>query len=338
MIGIVSYGFYIPKNRIKSEEISKIWNKKKVVCPVGIKEKAIASSDEDPLTMAYEASIMALDKFRESKEKITLVIFGSETHPYAVNPSSTILADFLNLNSYYLAYDTEFACKAATSGLISASSYIKSHQDNYALVIGSDKATGEPNDPLEYSAASGAVAFILGDKDVSLEIIAHSTFSSDTPDFWRREGQLFPSHAGRFTGLPAYFDHISKSTKRLLKKTGLSPDKFKYGVFHMPNCKFPKRIALQLGFTLAQIEQSLIVSYLGNSYTASSLLGLIAVLEKAKPDDLIFLASYGSGAGSDAFVLRVTKNIEKVRRNFSNEVRDKTYIDYMSYLRNMEIF
>ncbi|MCR4277113.1 MAG: hydroxymethylglutaryl-CoA synthase, partial [Candidatus Roizmanbacteria bacterium] len=154
---------------------------------------------------------------------------------------------------------------------------------------------------------------------------------------WRREGIRYPSHGGRFTGKPSYFYHIEESSKSLFKKTGLSPKDFAFAVFHMPNGKFPVQVARSLGFSPDQIKDSLVVDYLGNSYTASALMGLMPVLEKAKAGDLIFLCSYGSGAGSDSFVLKVTKNMEKNRKDFLKIIKDKKYINYPTYLKFMEM-
>lgn len=335
MLGIVSYGFYIPKYRIKIEEIAKAWGKDPadVKKSLMIEEKTVACLDEDSLTMAFEASLMALAGFEKDKEKIKAVFFSSETPPYAVNPSSTILAHFLGIEGNYLASDHQFACKAATGAMISALALINSGFTSHALVVGSDKAVAKPHDPLEYTVASGSVAFLLGKNDLLVEILACESFSSDTPDFWRREGIRYPSHSGRFTGKPSYFYHIEKASRSLLKKTRLQPADFSYAVFHMPNGKFPKEIAQILGFNKNQIDPGLVVSCLGNSYTASSLMGLVAVLEKAKAGDLIFLASYGSGAGSDAFTLKVTKNIEKRRKKFWEAVKNKQYLDYPRYLK-----
>lgn len=339
MIGIVAYSFYLPKFRIKTETIANAWGKN----PEDIKksllvlEKAVAGIDEDSLTMAFESASSLLSEIKIDKNKIKVVLFGSETHPYAVNPASTILAEFLGIERNYLAYDTEFACKAATGAIISGHGLIKSGYTDYALITGSDKGLGRTHDILEYTAASASVSLLLGKDDLIVEILDFETFSSDTPDFWRREGIRYPSHGGRFTGKPSYFYHIEQSTKSLFKKTGLSPKKFRYCVFHMPNGKFPIEAAKSLGFTFDQVKDSLTVSYLGNSYTASALIGLSAVLEKAKPVDLIFLCSYGSGAGSDSFVLKVTKNIFKRRKKFSQIIKDKKYIDYPTYLKFMEI-
>jgi hydroxymethylglutaryl-CoA synthase len=164
-----------------------------------------------------------------------------------------------------------------------------------------------------------------------------TSYSSDTPDFWRREGIRYPSHGGRFTGKPSYFRHVTASSQLLLEKQGLKPADFKYAVFHMPNGKFPLDVGLSLGFSREQIDPSLVVSYLGNSYTASALMGLVSVLDTAKADDLIFFASYGSGAGSDAFIFRVTKEIEKKRKVFQQFAKNKRYIDYSTYLKFMSM-
>jgi hydroxymethylglutaryl-CoA synthase len=337
MFGIISYGFYLPIWRITTKEIASVWGKNylEIENSLLVKEKTIASTDEDSLTMAFESASLAFKNFPDEKEKIKFVFFGSETPPYAVNPASTILAEFLGLKNDYLANDHQFACKAATGALIEGLGLIKSNIFDYGLVVASDKATGKPHDALEYTAASGSVALIIGKKNVALEIIDQQSFSSDTPDFWRREGIRYPSHGGRFTGKPSYFHHIHQASKILLEKTKLKPKDFQYAVFHMPNGKFPQEVAFGLGFEKKQIEKSLVAPYLGNSYTASALMGLISVLEVAKKDDLIFFCSYGSGAGSDAFIFKVTQNLDKVRLPFTSTTENKKYVDYPTYLKFM---
>jgi len=338
MVGIISYGFYVPKYRILIDNIANVWGKnpKDIKSSLMIEEKAVAGIDEDSLTMAYEAAAMALDD-RIDKTKIGSIFFGSETPPYAVNPSSTILGEFLGVKKDYLAYDTQFACKAATGAIISTIGLVKSNMIDYGLVCSADKSTGRPHDALEYTAGSGATAFLIGKSNVILEIIDQVSFSSDTPDFWRREGIRYPSHSGRFTGKPSYFYHVQNAAKNLLLKTKLKPENFAHAVFHMPNGKFPRAVATSLGFSQKQIEKSLVVGKLGNSYTSSALMGLVAVLEYAKPNDLIFFVSYGSGAGSDGFVFKVTKNLINHRQKFQSIINNKTQIDYPTYLKFMGI-
>ncbi|MEI6728047.1 MAG: hydroxymethylglutaryl-CoA synthase [bacterium] len=339
MSGIVSYGFYVPKFRIKTTEIARSWGKdsQQILNSLKVSEKAVAGQDEDSLTMAFSAAQNALNFDDIDRNQVKGVFFGSETPAYAVNPSSTIIADFLGIeNNYYLAYDTQFACKAATGALVSALAYIEKNAPGYALVCGSDKANSKPADALEFTAASASVALLIGTEDVAVEIIDTLSYSSDTPDFWRRSGSNYPNHAGRFTGKPAYFTHVTNASTALLEKNNLKAEDFQYCVFHMPNSKFPVQVARSLGFEKHQYEDSLVVSYLGNSYSASSLMGLMAVLEKAKEGDKIFFCSYGSGAGSDAFIFEVTGNLEKRRQEFAKVVDQKEYIDYFTYRTFME--
>lgn len=337
MVGIVSYGFYVPRYRIKTADIATIWGKDAadIEGSLRISEKAVSGVDEDSLTMGYESASMCLWGLKIDRADIGSVLFGSETPPYSVNPTSTILAEFLGIKNNYFSYDIQFACKAGTGGIISTLSLIKSGDVRYGLVTASDKANAKVHDALEYTAGSGSVSVLLGAENVLLNVIDWSSFSSDTPDFWRREGIRHPSHGGRFTGKPSYFHHVHENSKKLLNKTSLKPSDFAYAVFHMPNGKFPVEVAQSLGFTPAQIERSLVISKLGNSYTASALMGLVSVLDVVKPGEKIFLASYGSGAGSDAFVLEATKEITNRRRPFASSIKQKQYIDYTTYLKFM---
>jgi len=313
-----------------------VWGKNtsEIERSLGVKEKAVSTAAEDSLTMAYESSSIAM---KGHNQPIGALFLGTESPVYAVNPSSTILGELLNIGNNYLAYDTQFACKAATGALISAIALVESKQIKSALVVASDKATGKPHDALEYTAASGSVSVIVGEKNPILTIEAWESFSSDTPDFWRREGIKYPSHGGRFTGKPSYFKHIIGSVKAILTKSNYTPKDFAYAVFHMPNGKFPVQVASQLGFSQEQIKRSLIVPELGNSYTASALMGLVATLEYVKPGETILFASYGSGAGSDAFIFTATPELEKKRLFFSKKIHEKKYIDYPTYLKCMRI-
>jgi hydroxymethylglutaryl-CoA synthase len=56
-----------------------------------------------------------------------------------------------------------------------------------------------------------------------------------------------------------------------------------------------------------------VVDRIGNTYSGASLLGLAAALDRARAGDRIFVCSYGSGSGSDAFSFVVTDRIEAAR-------------------------
>lgn len=339
-VGILGYGVYVPIYRLTTADIASVWGKNAldVEKSLGVKEKSVAGIDEDAATLAYEAGFNALKHAGINADKIDLCLVGSESHPYAVNPTSTIVGEFLRIGKNYFALDLEFACKGATSGMIAAAGLIDAGKARSGLVIGSDTAQAKPHDVLEYTAAAGSAAFILGrTEDESIaKIIDFASFSSDTPDFWRRDGVRFPSHGGRFTGEPAYFTHVEGASRALLEKVKMKPSDFSYCVFHMPNGKFPREVARRLGFTREQLADSLIIDHIGNPYTASSLLGLAAVLDKATPGQRIFLTSYGSGAGADSFVFETTGYISKKRRHVIPVLdcfKKKKNISYVDYLK-----
>lgn len=341
MTGIISYGVYIPRYRIKPAQIAEAWGKevKGVENSLGVFEKSVASVDEDAVTLAIEASFKALNHSNLTPSDISAITIGSESHPYAVKPTATIVAGILGLPEELLAVDLEFACKAGTSGIQLLSGLVNTSKAKYVLAIGSDVAQAKPSDVLEYTAGSAAAAFILGKRDTIADILDFSSYTSDTPDFWRRDNEKFPSHAGRFTGEPAYFNHVLGASQIMLKKVGMRPQDFTYAVFHMPNAKFPKEAAKRLGFTNSQLEPGFVVPYIGNPYSASSLIGLAATLDVAKPGNKIFVCSYGSGAGSDAFVIEVTKNIKAHQRlnqsSVASQIKNKQYIDYSLLAKNI---
>jgi hydroxymethylglutaryl-CoA synthase len=342
-VGIVGYGAYVPCYRIKIDQIAASWNKSEssIKKSLLIDEKSVAGKDEDSVTMAVEATKNAIEQSGIQKSSIGALYVGSESHPYAVKPTSVIVGQCLGLSNFYMAADLEFACKAGTAALQVCYGLLKSNQVEYAIAVGSDVAQALPGDVLEYAASAGSSAFILGNRKGELiaTIDAMISYTSDTPDFWRRSYQRYPRHANRFTGEPSYFKHMVIATKKLLEKERLRPSDFDYAIFHQPNGKFPLVAAKKLGFLMAQIEPGLLVQKIGNPYSASSLLALAAVLDNAEPNQKILVTSYGSGSGSDSFILTTTKLLEKKKdfvKNVIWYINRKKYIDYTTYRRHME--
>ncbi|MGB6034445.1 MAG: hydroxymethylglutaryl-CoA synthase [Bacteroidota bacterium] len=339
MVGIVGYGAYLPRYRIKAEVIARQWGADPVAISRGLQlnEKTVPGQDEDTITISVAAARDAISRAGIDPTEIGAVYIGSESHPYAVKPSGTILIDALGIGPHVHVASYEFACKAGSEAMYVAFSLVKSGEMKYAMGIGADTSQGAPGDALEYSASAGGAAFIMGNERVVAEILFTHSFTSDTPDFWRREGEYYPRHGGRFTGEPAYFKHILGSGTALLEKSGMPPRDFKYAVFHMPNGKFPQEAGKRLGFTKDQLATGWIVPWMGNTYSGSSPTGLAAILDEAAPGDQIFMVSFGSGAGSDGFIFRVTDEIARVQDRAA-KVRDlldneKIYLNYGEYAK-----
>lgn len=364
-IGIVAYGVQLPPYKILGEEIARANNEleKKIHISLGVTSKTVPGKDEDTITLSTAAAFQALQRLQlalseESKsnvaKKIQSLYIGSESHPYAVKPSGSVVAQTLGISSDYFngkplaTADLQFACKAGTQALQIAALYVLSGFGELSCAVGADTAQSRPGDVLEYTAGAGAASFVLGratHTPVLAQLLATTSVATDTPDFWRRPQEQYPQHAGRFTGQPGYFYHIELATNQILSETGLAPSDFGYCVFHTPNGKFPKSVAQKLGFTPEQLAPSLVVEQIGNTYAAASMIGLVNTLDVAKPDKKILVVSYGSGAGSDAFIFQTTQALQSARKQWkkdgslvsvllSEQINKLQPVSYQNYLEN----
>lgn len=334
-VGIVGYGAYIPRYRLPASEVARVWKDGEGGLP--IKEKAVPGLDEDVITMSIEASRNALKRSGIDPSQVRAVWVGSESHPYAVKPTSTVVAEAIGAVPNVQAADWQFACKAGTEAMVAAIGLVGSGMANYALALGMDTAQGKPGDALEYTAGAGGAAYLLGPAEESLAVIdATYSYVTDTPDFWRRAYQKYPEHGQRFTGEPAYFKHVTDAAQRFMDATGTTAQDYTYAVFHQPNTKFPQRAAASLGFSKEQIAAGLLVPVIGNTYAGAAIVGLTGILDISTPGDRILAVSFGSGAGSDAFSITVTDKILD-RRDLAPHtqayISRRTEIDYATYTR-----
>ncbi len=329
-IGIVDYGVHVPRKRIKSEEICKVWGGE-----VEGLVKSFPGKWDDPGSYAMNSALNCLKNNDVEPSEIGKIMVGSESHPYAVNPTASIVAELIGSDKQCV--DFEFACKAGTQAIIEAHDSVKAGTIDYGLAIGSDSSQAEPGGTLEFMAGDGGAAILVGKEKPIAVINGYESFSTDTPDFLRGETKEFPVHFGRFTGEPAYFKHIETAAKRLMDKQGTEPEDYDYALFHQPNGKFPRKVGGRLGFTEEQIEPTIVVDWIGNTYSACVPLGLCRVLDQASPGERIFITSYGSGAGSDAFDITVTEHIKEKQKQKERSVdswlgkEDEDLLEFESY-------
>ncbi|WP_297507799.1 hydroxymethylglutaryl-CoA synthase [Thermococcus sp.] len=333
-VGIIGYGAYVPMYRIKAEEIGRVWG----TTSFPIQEKSVPGLDEDTITIGIEAARNALKRAGIDPKLIRAIWLGTESKPYAVKPSGTVIAEAIGATPDLNAADFEFACKAGTEAIQAAIGFVGSGMADYAMAIGADTSQGRPGDHLEFTASAGGAAYILAPKSSETVAYFEASYSyvTDTPDFWRRQHEHYPRHGNRFTGEPAYFHQIISAAKTLMEELGYSPSDFDYAVFHQPNVKFPLTVAKILGIPKEKVLPGLLSGIIGNTYSGATLVGVSAVLDIAKPGDRILWVSFGSGAGSDAFSVVVQDAIEE-KRDLAPKTMDyvnrKKYIDYALYAK-----
>lgn len=348
VVGILGIGAYVPHLRIKSEEIAKVWGES----PRFKLEKTVPLLIDDSAVMAGVAAENALLHAGIDGEMVEACYSGSESKPYDVKPTSTIVLDLVGAKKTANATDFEFACKPGTQAMRTVAAEAWANILKVGLAIGTDIAQSKPGDQLEYTSGAGSVAVVMGrggEEELVAKLLTYQESNTGRPrpaiassvknigDFFRRARAPYPEHAGRYTGEPAYFDLIETATEDLLGKLGMVPEDFDHVVFHQPNPKFPLVAAKKLGFKREQVEKGLVVQHIGNTYSASTMMGLKNVLDSAEPGMRVLITSFGSGAGSDSMAFEVCEGVElKRERNISlaGMIEDKEYIDYGRYLLN----
>jgi hydroxymethylglutaryl-CoA synthase len=322
MVGITSYGVYIPLWRLSGESIAKGL----------VGEKAIANFDEDALTMAVAASLDCLNDI--DRESVDRLLFASTNFPYREKQAASIAAAACDLRRDIVTADFANCLRGGTTAILSAVDAVAAKKAKQVMVAASDCRLGTPGSDLEQIFGDGAAALLIGDTDVAVSLEASYSVSDDIMDVWRTQDDTFvQAWESRFVASAGYQRVTTEAINGLLGKCNMSPKDFSKAIFCGPDQRRAVELARNLGFDVrAQLQDSLI-NVMGNTGTPYPLMLLVAALEECKPGAFILLSSYGDGA--DAFVFRVTEQIEKLRnkKGMKRYLASKRKIsDYRTFL------
>jgi len=309
MIGIVSYGSYLPVNRIKRETIFKAmgWLHQATFMKG---EKCVANFDEDSITMAVASGMNCLEG--RDREDIEQLYFATTTSPFSERCGAGIIGTALDVSSKISTFDLTGSIRAGTSALISALNSISSGETHSALICASDMRLGKPGSSQELGFSDGAASLLIGDKDVIAESEGSYSVSYDFPGAWRTENDKTDrAWEDRFGREEGYKKFIIESISGLMDKYKQNPGNINKIVFPGIYPRDHSSICKALGFGPEQIHDHL-MNDMGNTGTAYPLMLLISALEEAKPGQRLIVAGYGNGC--DALMFQVTDNIESIQR------------------------
>ena len=333
MIGIVSYGSYLPVNRIQRETIFKAmgWLHQ---APSMKGEKCVANFDEDSITMAVASSMNCLED--RNRQSIEGLYFATTTSPFTERCGAGIIGTALDINSKISTFDFTGSTRAGTSALISAIHSISSGTAHSALVCASDMRLGKPGSSQELGFSDGAASLLIGDKDVIAEWEGSYSVSYDFPGTWRTANDTTDrAWEDRFGREEGYKKFIIESISGLM-------DKYKQGPGDINKIVFPgiyprdhASICRTLGFGPDQIHDHL-MNDMGNTGTSYPLMLLISALQEARPGAMIIIAGYGNGC--DAMLFKVTDNIERIqkkkgglKKSLKSKRELKSYEKYLAF-------
>ncbi len=334
MVGITSYGAYIPWHRMKREDCVKAWGG--FAMPG---ERAVAYYDEDSVSMAVEAALDCVTGV--DAKKVDGLFFATTSSPYKEKQCSALIAVPLDMRADIRTADITTSLRAGTSALMLAADTVKAGSAHSLLVAAADMRLGAPAGMGEQQMGDGGAALLVGKDNVIAEILGTYSTSDELAATWRSEDDKFV-RAGedRFVMDEGYSRWVPEAIGGVLKKCGLTPKDIAKVTLDPPGD--PRRhgkAITQAGFEAAQMQDPYgLVLNVGLPGCATSLMMLIAALEDAKPGDRILVV--GSGNGADALILQVTDAISKLgeRRGIKKNVASKQVMaNYNDYLRWREL-
>ncbi|HWQ45813.1 MAG TPA: hydroxymethylglutaryl-CoA synthase [Longilinea sp.] len=341
--GIISYGVALPKYRIASDEIWKVWKNLATgfFDMLSIGERGVLGPEEDTLTLAVAAAKQALERSGVAPEKIGAVLLGTGTSPYATKAAATVMVDALGLPNTALATDIQCADKSGSTALWLAAGMIESGQIEYALVIGADTMNRhtQPGMVLEYVASAAAVAFVVGKENPIATLEGMATHSHDQNDYFRTEGERFIQSGAGFYGWVANWgllDHVVPAGKALFDKLNLKPADFaKFAVPQKTGIR-PLMTMGKLELDMMQVLPFVLTAQIGDCGAAGVPLSLAHILDFAEPGERIGVIDYGAGAGCDAWSLVCTDALAERRPQRGlvvEQLDDKIMVDYATMIK-----
>jgi 3-hydroxy-3-methylglutaryl CoA synthase/NAD(P)-dependent dehydrogenase (short-subunit alcohol dehydrogenase family)/putative sterol carrier protein len=334
MIGIVSYGGYVPRLRLNRTSIFQNigWLVPAVVM-VAQGERSFCNWDEDSLTMAVAAARDCLTGV--DAKRVDALYLASTTLPFADRLNAGILATALNLRDDILAADVTSSLKAGTTAIVTALEAIRSGDRHQVLVAASDRREAKAASFYEMWFGDGAAALLLGDEGVIAEFKGAYSVSYDFVDHYRGAGQRFSyTWEERWVRDEGYAKIVPQAINGLLDKLGLSIDEVERVVYP---CFFQRehaKIARTIGAAPGKVAGNL-HEVCGETGAAHPLVMLIHTLEEAQPGDLILMVGFGQGC--DALCFEVTENVRDlpprvgIRGSLAHRKTTDNYLKFLKF-------
>jgi len=331
MGGIISYGAYIPLWRLSRDAMAAAWGRQSLGG-----ERSVANHDEDTVTMAVEAAFDCL--VGVDRDTVDGLYFASTASPFREKQCAALIAAAADLKAEMFTADYGNSLRAGTNALRAALDAVNGGSARSVLVVASDCRLAYPRSDYEQSFGDAAVAFLVGNTGKPIATVEASySISNEMYDVWRLDKDIYvQSWEDRFIVEQGYIENMRKAISGLIAKEKLSPESISKAVLYAPNARAQQQLAKALGFDAQKQVQDLLFDRVGVCGCAHALLILVEALQEAKVGDTILLASYGDG--SDAFLLKVTGEVNKVKNSkrgvkgyLASRKQLPSYEKYLSY-------
>lgn len=347
IVGIESIGIKLPSYVIEASEIAKLRGvpEEKATIGLGCKMVGLCFGQETVIDLAVSAAKRAINSWNGDPKDIGLLVVGTESSLDEARPLSAWIAENLNLSGNIRSYEVKHACYAGTLALRQAIEWkVATNSPKYALVIAVDECLYTPGHPAEVTQGAGAIAMIVGENKICAIDLKTYAYSEPCFDFWRPTGELFPNINSQVS-LNAYLKATEKCFQALFAdQNDLSFESFQALCFHVP---FPKMVIkafkhISSIFNINEFDQHKLLqnkitpfitwnNEIGNAYSASLLLSVAQALDKTDNGDKIACFSYGSGFGSELFVIERSNEVGVWSEDVKTDITKRKKISIEEY-------
>ena len=308
MLGIVSYGAYVPRLRLQRDVVvkSNSWFDPGLAAHRA-GERAMCNFDEDALTMAVEAvrdCLLGLDA-----APVSDLHLASTSLPYASRLNASVVAQALNLPDELGAMDITASLRGGTSALINA---LRGDAQRATLVVASDRRKAKVASAHELTNGDAAAAMLVGSQGVIAEALATHSQTIDMVDQYRGAQDATSTYwEERWIRDEGHLKQIPAAIATALGKAGLAAAQVDRLCVAVSAKGLPQKLAKMAGIDAARV-QDVLSAQIGNTGAAHPLLMLANTLGQAAPGEVIVLIAFGQGV--DVLVLRATDALTRLPR------------------------
>ena len=281
--------------------------------------KSVCFSDEDIITLAYEA---ATNCFSILNSQIDGILFATSTPVFHNRSHASFLADLMNLPQGILAMDFVNSSRCGTDALLLANDLIASGKYKNILVVSSDVAFPEIGKELSTPFGHAACAILLSSEKGIAEIVSARSFSSSLAEEFTYKGSNVQNDP-RFSRDAGFKTNMTGSLKKFVS----APKSFDAIILNSLYARMAGRIFFKAGFDEKQFAKDTLASKIGNTGATHAVLLLINELENGKKN--ILLADYTNG--TNFFEIKSTATVkEKTLQNKLDSF--EPVLSYQDYL------
>ena len=337
-VGILSFGAYIPHNRLDRAEIAEVMG-----AGGGRGKRSVASYDEDTTTMGFEAARIAWgDITSQGAPPISLdaLWFSTAWPAYLEKTNASAIHAALRLPTEVAVADFG---GAARSGVAALNAALRAGESATTMAVASDIRVGLATGKDESEGGDGAAAMVVGRGSESAPVLAYCCASaSATEEFtdrWRSPSDTGTKQWEERFAESMYLPLSDRAWKQALEQASLTAEDIDVAIVTGTHSRSVRQLAGRLG--VQRVADSLAAS-VGNTGTAHALLLLAQELELAAE------SSHGQAEaasrtiavvslidGVDVLIFKTTPALREhiCLRSVAQQVQAGAQIGYGKYLR-----